>query len=619
MIRWAVVVALAGCSDKKPPPPIPEKPATNDAAVAPARPTIEVGLCHAGNWCWTFPRPHGTTLNTVVARAPADVWAAGDAGIVSHWDGKAWRAETIGSERIDRIWPRAADDVWAVGRNGFVARRDAKGWTTIPMPDKTDLYDVRGLSGDDVWLVGRAHAAYHWTGTAIEKVPTSHYKPKLAVLPFATDNIWIGGYSITRWNGKEWNADDDTFGLSMMTDLWATSPTDLWSVDDLGRIVHWDGKAWSIASVAGMVPYARDLDVELVYANGVSREGKDESLHLYGMSRFSGTADDLWLTGGDELYRWDGKRWRERGRIGKWMRASTRVGDEIVAVGSNGVIKRRRGSTWTDDVARAGFEIDIHQLEALADGTAIALGSANTYGNGVLARYDGTKWTRLDYKGPSLGLVARAADDIFTCGHGGKLQHFDGKTWTKTAVGDQTLSGLWIGNGIGWAVGERGTIARWDGTTWTAAASPTTVHLNEVWGSGAVSAWAIGYDKTGGIVLRWDGTAWTIATRFPDEHPYNLAGIDDAHVWMTTNKMLRAWNGSSWEPAPGFPAGVPGVRIRAVAADDVWVAGRGAIDHFDGKTWTREPFAPAGVAAFAATARHVWIANGDYGLIVKRR
>lgn len=615
MIRWVVVVALAGCSDKKA-APARETPVRPEAA--PAKPAIEVGLCHAGNWCWTFPRPHGTTLDTVVARAPDDIWTGGDAGIVSHWDGKTWRAETIGADRIDRIWPRAPDDVWAVGANGFVARRDARGWTTIPMPDKVDLYDVRGRSGDDVWLVGRAHAAYHWTGTAIEKVETSHYMPKLAVLPLATDDIWIGGYNITRWNGKAWKT-DDTFGLSMMTDLWASSPTDVWSVDDLGRIVHWDGKAWAIATETGMVPYAREQDVELVYANGVNREGKDDALHLYGFSRFSGTADDLWLTGGDKLAQWDGKRWRERGRIGNWMRASVRIGDEIVAVGSNGVIKRRRGATWTTDVGGPAFEIDIHRLAAFTDGTAIALGHANTYGNGVLARYDGSAWTKLAYKGPSLGLVARAPDDIFTCGHGGAIQHFDGKTWTKTVVGDQTLSGLWIGDRIGWAVGENGTILRWDGRTWTAATSPTKVHLHQVWASGPASAWATGYLGKDGVVLRWDGTAWTVAVQLTGEHPYALAGTDDAHVWMTTDKTLRAWNGVAWEVAPGWAGEQPGTRLHAVAADDVWVAGRGRIDHFDGKTWTREPFAPAGVTGFAATRQHVWLATGAHGLVVKRR
>ena len=617
MIRWFAVVALGGC-DAKPTLPARSSPIQSPDAVAAAGPAVEVGLCHADNWCWTFPRPHGAALNTVVARGPDDIWAAGEAGVVSHWDGKAWRAEVIGAERIDRIWPRAVDDVWAVGANGFVARRNAGGWITIPMPEQVDLYDGRGLAGDDVWFVGRARAAYHWDGEAIARVALGDYNLNLAVLPLAPDDVWIGGYPITRWNGTKWSA-DRTFGLTMVTDLWAASPAQVWAVDDGGSIARWGGKSWSVASDRGMIAYGSDSDdTNLIYASTLTREGKDKTAHTYGGSRFSGTADDLWVTGGDKLAQWDGKRWHDRGRLPNPMRASTRVGAEIVAVGSGGAIKRRLAGDWTDDVAGPGFKFSMHQLDVLLDGTVIGLGDQGMYGDGVLARYDGRKWTRLDYRGPSLDLVARAADDIHTCGHGGVLQHFDGTSWSKVVVGTGAWRSMWIGTGTGWAVGEAGTIARWDGKTWIAVASPTTAYLNGVWGSGPTAAWAIGVESGVGVVLRWDGKAWDIASRLPDEEPHQLAGVDDARVWMATSKQLLAWNGTAWEPAPGWNEGGSASRVHAVAADDVWVTSGGVISHFDSKRWTRASV-PAPVRGFAADKQRVWLAIGDHGLIVKRR
>ena len=55
---------------------------------------IAARVCSSGNWCWHNPLPQGNTLRAVWGAASNDVWAAGDAGTLLHFDGANWSAPT---------------------------------------------------------------------------------------------------------------------------------------------------------------------------------------------------------------------------------------------------------------------------------------------------------------------------------------------------------------------------------------------------------------------------------------------------------------------------------------------------------------------------------------------
>jgi hypothetical protein len=57
------------------------------------------------------------------------------------------------------IWGAAPNDVWAVGDAGAISRWDGAGWTQIQtgkFPFYPFLTKVHGSSADDVWVAGRA-------------------------------------------------------------------------------------------------------------------------------------------------------------------------------------------------------------------------------------------------------------------------------------------------------------------------------------------------------------------------------------------------------------------------------------------------------------------------------
>ena len=57
------------------------------------------------------------------------------------------------------LWGAAPDDVWAVGDGGAISHWDGAAWTQVPVgkfPYYPFLNKVHGSSADDVWVAGRA-------------------------------------------------------------------------------------------------------------------------------------------------------------------------------------------------------------------------------------------------------------------------------------------------------------------------------------------------------------------------------------------------------------------------------------------------------------------------------
>ncbi len=66
------------------------------------------------------PRPLTRILEGVWGTASDDVWAAGQNGILLHWDGTSWSRVTVTSNWLKGITGDEFGDVWVVGENGTV-------------------------------------------------------------------------------------------------------------------------------------------------------------------------------------------------------------------------------------------------------------------------------------------------------------------------------------------------------------------------------------------------------------------------------------------------------------------------------------------------------------------
>src|SRR5262245_51810200 len=159
MHRIACLVALVGCVSAPPAEDDDEGKADGSGSgVLSSCPTPEfpAPVCGNAHWKWDSPKPSGRRLNAIWSFSSHDVWAAGGAGAVLHYDGQAWRVEqTPVCEDLHGIWGTSATNLWAVGEQGRIVRRTSNGWKIVESGTCEYLSAVWG-AGSDVWIVGGA-------------------------------------------------------------------------------------------------------------------------------------------------------------------------------------------------------------------------------------------------------------------------------------------------------------------------------------------------------------------------------------------------------------------------------------------------------------------------------
>lgn len=194
------------------------------------------------------------------------------------------------------------------------------------------------------------------------------------------------------------------------------------------------------------------------------------------------------------------------------MSISGRSATDIVAVGADdgtgGLVLRYDGTGWSR-VENADLH-DLWWVQAMDGGVTYAAGAG-----GTVLRDDGDGFVRLDTHGLGAqtlyGLWGSAPDDVWTvggfAGRDGFLWHYDGAAWTDVPLPDDVPRGE-------------------DG------AAPA---LFKVWGRAADDVWAVG---TAGTVLHYDGSAWTVVPSGTDELLFTVHGNDDGVVIVGPETVL---------------------------------------------------------------------------------
>src|SRR6185503_17543888 len=85
-----------------------------------------------------------------------------------HWNGTAWEVppspEITGL--VFDVWVNARDDAWAAGEGGMLMHWDGASWTTVPLETTVSLLGLWGTARDDVWVVGDKRTVLHFDGAA---------------------------------------------------------------------------------------------------------------------------------------------------------------------------------------------------------------------------------------------------------------------------------------------------------------------------------------------------------------------------------------------------------------------------------------------------------------------
>lgn len=288
-------------------------------------------------------------ITVIRGRSPSDVWAAGAAGAVAHFDGTTWkRTETGTQQSVRALWLRDA------GEMAF----------TSMLPTSTV---VRGIDLEPV--AGQSPSADGWL-VAMPIIPPMTLGYLLTSAWAAPDAEWL-------WGTVAGKADWDSANQGSTSGLWR----------------------------ARIDPVARVLEIRDVFpANACKALGCWWMTSIHGAS-----ADDLWAVGrngstfhitgaqGDSptATAVDSRTWALLN--GVWTH-----GKEAFAVGSSGTIRHYPGTGERFDIVS-----DVPATEELQAVWGTSPSDVWAVGNrACVLHYDGTQWSRIEVR----GLGARKPD-----------------------------------------------------------------------------------------------------------------------------------------------------------------------------------------------------------------
>lgn len=240
------------------------------------------------------PNDWTASLRAVAGVAPDDIWAVGyfysgkslSESLTVHWNGKAWSVvkgpNLAGSgSTLYSVAALAPNNVWAAGfvedssgtSRPLIIHWDGQSWAEDRSLDLSrlgaaggEIYAIAAVSDKDIWAVGsyydskgeRTPLSLHWNGANWRVIPMP-FGPNQdypqAITAVATDDIWAVGTTglAMHWDGKEWRIVPTplTQAIDNLEAVVALSSTDVWAVggnaygNGPSVVIHWDGRAWS--------------------------------------------------------------------------------------------------------------------------------------------------------------------------------------------------------------------------------------------------------------------------------------------------------------------------------------------------------------------------------------
>lgn len=369
-------------------------------------------------------------FEVVGGSGPEDVYVGGGGGIhgspesLFHFDGTSWQeVERAAREEYGLVdsWTAPTGEVYLSGHRGLLVRAEAGEISEIHHADTPYLHDVWGASEANVFAVGSAGTILHHDGDGWSTVESGTDRDLFTIWGTGPETVFAGGAdgTVLHFDGA-WSQFPPA-GTGDVFAVWGLAEDDLFAAvadphDERGRILHFDGTAWTPTPVA-------------------PPEDKDVSFST-DIRAFWGFAPDDVLAAGrvwwrecegcslqlrDAVLRWDGEAW---------------------------------STVWT------GTSHDNHFADIWAS-SPTDIWVIGRYGpNPYAVRYDGSQWSEVSpqvpaYTYPPLTAVwGTGPEDIYVGGLDGLLLHFDGAGWTEfQAPVEETVGGIWgTASGTAWAV-----------------------------------------------------------------------------------------------------------------------------------------------------------------------
>ena len=604
-----------------------------------------VVFCSDDGFCWVHPRPFGEWLTAVDGTGVDDLWVAGRAGLVAHWNGSTWsdhRAPVLDATCCSDINTLVVSPegvfIAGDGRTPMRANPDG-GWVTeryIALPSEVgttwNIEQLRpalstlmavGERSDGVLLVAIRQLDGSWreldSGLAGKSYALVGGAAPMLAVEQGAENALVSPNGV-RLAGTP-SIDVDTPGVYA---LWEQPGAGVWVAGSRGFLDLFDGGLLNMDTAASCPPGQPTFHAGR-WMSGPGRNvvvGADDTIFEGAWGRFTDAQPGPWLAGTRPSFSdvWVDNNgnglavsdvavaaWRDRSS-GKWGSANAFLG----------IAQDVREDLWAIAEADGGLYVGgAGSLEAsvsLSDGELQVLGEVSSEDRTVKGMWTDGKGMLLTIQSDhdSAGELCQVAAD---------------GSCNPLATQNAPLYGLWVDSPDNLiAVGAGGSILRiQDGGLRRVAPSGGAMDLQAVvrsqgrlyaggWDGEKGGVYEIGEDLS--LTARWTGYGVTAFAAAPDG---GLWAMGDHSL------LLKLAPSGTWLPEPQ-----PSVRgstlSGAFAFDekDVWASGtEGVVLHYNGKTWeyvesgTRVDLLRL-VGRQIGGTREVWLAGRSGALLVHR-
>lgn len=538
-----------------------------------------VRTCAGSGGCTT---PTRCTMRTRYAGEVRMQASPGGSSYFSNWAGVC-----SGREVCKRTVERAENVVRANFINPPVCSGGNWCWD-YPLPQGGNLYNVKARAANDVWAVGDSGLILHWDGSRWAQVSSGQTGEIRSIALGPNGTTFFGGYTqfLMKWDGQ--TIDKGAYVGKPASLMWTADGNEIWYSEDFFGEAN-----TGLYRLRGDTGNIDDFMMPMT-----------KIYEIWGINK-----DDVWISAGDKLYRWNGSSLSERpipanseiyGLTGfSW--------DDIWGIGNG--LYHWDGMSW----ALANSEIK---------GTAIGASSPNDmwiFGD-KLYRFNGKSWNGFEYpkNNQSVSYAGNDFNNLWSVGNNGYISHWDGQKWFEIASReDGYLYSLWGSspNDV-WAAGDPKNILHWDGVSWSELRISEDGRWRAIWGTSANDVLICG-----ATCYHWNGSTWAqVSHPKLGETVVSLWGTSNQSVWATTGLgKIYYWNGILWAeqfPEQGLPAWS---KMWGNSDSNVWCVLDNNSYHFDGKSWKKIELVPRNLGAlfsvFGFSDNDVW-AVGMPGLIM---
>src|SRR5439155_737453 len=173
------------------------------------------------------------------ASSPADVFAVCGRGMIWHFNGSSWEAQSSGTTRyLWGVWGSSPSDVFAVGDSATILHYDGTNWRQQPAARTGGVWGSDALSIGGVWGSGPADVytvGHDWVICGRACTQTSTF--------------------IDHYDGTSWQRQLSLVDCAcVLIRVWAAASPDVVVVGSGGRIFHYDGSRWRRESTGTTQP-----------------------------------------------------------------------------------------------------------------------------------------------------------------------------------------------------------------------------------------------------------------------------------------------------------------------------------------------------------------------------